>query len=144
MKIFLLLLLAAGGAGAAPAQAPVADQEPGLRSRLYELAGALGNEGFKVRDGFWSGRIETGKPQRLAVNLFAGNHYWFAAAAAPAARELEISVYGPDGRRLGTEDYRQPGLAAAGLTAAVTGPYFVELETKEGSASDFRLLYLFK
>jgi len=144
VRIFLVLWLAAGWARLAPAQAPSADQEPGLRARLYEVAGALGNEGFKVRDGFWSGRLETGRPQRLAVHLFAGNHYWFAAAAAPAGRELEVAVFGPDGRRLETSDYRQPGLAAAGLTAAVTGPHFVQVEMKEGSASDFRLLYLFK
>ena len=66
----------------APVPSPsVALQAPAaLRVRLADLGTALSNEGFKMRDRLWSGRIESAQPQRLVVNLFRGNHYWFCAA----------------------------------------------------------------
>lgn len=144
--VSLLFLLAT----AAPAQQTSATppttpaDDPGLRARLYLTAGALANEGFKLHDSVWSGRLEGGAPRRLVVNFFGGNHYWFLAAAAPEARGLKITIFGPDGKSLPTLDAEHDGVAAAGLTAAATGPYFVQIETRSGSAADFRLAYLFK
>jgi hypothetical protein len=37
-----------------------------------------------------------------------------------------------------------PGLSAAGVTAASTGRYVVQIETSRGPAADFCLIYLFK
>ena len=110
-----------------------------------DLGGALSNEGFKMRDRLWTGKVEPGAPQRLAVNLFRGNHYWFCASADPEARGLEVSVFGPDGAPVaGAAGHAEPGIAAAGVTAATTGRYFVEIRTSGGPASGFCLLYLFK
>jgi hypothetical protein len=88
--------------------------------------------------------LEAGQPRRLVVNLFGGNHYWFLATAAPEARGLKITIFGPDGKSLPTLDSEHDSVAAAGLTAPTTGPYFVQIETRSGSAADFRLAYLFK
>jgi hypothetical protein len=115
-----------------------------LRARLLDLAGALANEGFRVRDGFWSGRIEAGVPRRLAVNLFAGNQYWFCAAVdAPDARPV-VALYDPRGEPVAAVNHDGPGLTAAGVTAGVTGRYVVEIKAPRGPVSDFCLLYLFK
>lgn len=146
-RIVLLLFIFAVAAQAqqpAAAPTPTPAEDPGIRARLYLTIGALANEGFKLHDSVWSGRLEAGATRRLVVNLFGGNHYWFLAAAAPEARGLKITVFGPDGKSLPTLDADHDGVAAAGLTAAATGPYFVQIETRSGSAADFRLAYLFK
>lgn len=139
--VILLFLVAAGHATPAVTNQP-AHPEPSLRARLFEFGVALSNEGFKARDGFWSGRLSSGRSARLAVNLFAGNGYWFAAALPPGTPEARVRVYGPDGSVLETTDYAADGLAAAGVTATVTGEYFVSVEA--APSADFCLMYFFK
>lgn len=152
MKTAVLFLFIAAwpglSAGQSPSPAPPHLAPPlasaPLRVRLADLGTALSNEGFKMRDRIWSGRVEAGQPQRLAVNLFRGNHYWFCAAVEPTEGKAKLSVFGPDGRAVASLDHREPGLAAAGVTAETTGQYFLQIETAGGPASDFCLLYLFK
>ena len=152
MKISVLILLAAIlpflSAGQSPSPEPTPPALPlasaPLRVRLADLGTALSNEGFKMRDRIWSGRVEAGQPQRLAVNLFRGNHYWFCAAVEPTDGKAKLTVFGPDGLAVESVDHQEPGLAAAGVTAETTGQYFLQIETAGGPASDFCLLYLFK
>jgi len=152
MKISVLILLAAIlpflSAGQSPSPEPSPPALPlasaPLRVRLADLGTALSNEGFKMRDRIWSGRVEAGQPQRLAVNLFRGNHYWFCAAVEPTDGKAKLTVFGPDGLAVESVDHQEPGLAAAGVTAETTGQYFLQIETAGGPASDFCLLYLFK
>ncbi|MGA0849093.1 MAG: hypothetical protein ACO3RX_04010 [Chthoniobacterales bacterium] len=132
-----------------PTPSPVPSPEPPLpsaplRVKLMDLGGALSNEGFKMRDRIWSGRLEADRPQRLAVNLFRGNQYWFCLAVDAESKNPKVSVFGPDGRPLTVLSHGETGLAAAGVTAEATGQYFVQVETEGGPASDFCLLYLFK
>jgi hypothetical protein len=117
---------------------------PALRARLSDLAGALGNEGFKVRDGWWTGKLEGGKPRGLKLNLFAGNQYWLCAAAPEDVRELQIAVFDADGKAVTVLQHAQPGLVAAGLTVETTGLYVVELRAAAGQSPDFCFTYLFK
>lgn len=157
MKLFAAMIVLAGvPTGSLSAQTPPASPMPtpsapeaslpsaALRARLMDLGGALSNEGFNMRDRVWSGRLEPGQPQRLAVNLFGGNKYWFCAAVDPESKNLRVSLFGPDGRPLAALDHREGGLSAAGVTAEATGQYFVQIETAGGPATDFCLLYLFK
>ena len=127
-----------------PSPSPEPPPSAALRVNLSDLGGALSNEGFKMRDRIWSGNIEAGQPQRLAVNLFRGNQYWFCAAVDPKIKSAKVSVFGPDGQPLEMAEHSGAGLAAAGVTAGATGQYFVQVETSSGSSSDFCLLYLFK
>lgn len=120
------------------------DRTPALRVRLHDLAGALANDGFKLRDRAWSGRLEVGKPVRLAVNLFAGNLYWFTAAASPEVKGLKVSLFDSKGQPVEVLEHTESGLAAAGLSASSTGEYFVQVETTDGGAGEFCLLYLFR
>jgi hypothetical protein len=152
MKTSVLILLAAILPFLSAAQSPSPEPSPPalplasapLRVRLADLGTALSNEGFKMRDRIWSGRVEAGQPQRLAVNLFRGNHYWFCAAVEPTDGKAKLTVFGPDGLAVESVDHQEPGLAAAGVTAETTGQYFLQIETAGGPASDFCLLYLFK
>ncbi len=138
-----------GSASPAPAAAdaapPAADEiQIALRARLLDFAGALGNEGFKVRDGYWSGALDSGKIRRVSVNLFAGNQYWFCAAVPEDARGLKIAVFDPAGKPVVSVPHKAPGLAAAGVTAEATGQYFVEVQGSAGQSRPFCLIYLFK
>ena len=146
LLLFASLLAAFSTFAETPAPSPSLGPAaaPSLRARLMDLGGVLSNEGFKMRDRLWTGKLEPGAPQRLAVNLFRGNHYWFCAAADPEAKGLKVSVFGPDGTPLTAKEHGEAGLAAAGVTAETTGRYFVEVETAGGPTSDFGLLYLFK
>lgn len=146
-RVLLFLLVAALAAGRLSGQSPEPAGPPpaaALRARLMDLGGALSNEGFNLRDRAWTGRLEPGRPQRLAVNLFGGNQYWFCAAVDPESTDPRVSVFGPDGRPIGAVSHGETGLAAAGVTAEVTGQYFVQVETAGGPATDFCLLYFFK
>ena len=142
--LVLYLLLGAFATAQEPASSPPPDPAVPLRARLLDFAGALANEGFRVRDGFWSGRLEPGEPRRLAVNLFAGNQYWFVATLDATDVRPVVALYDPQGEPVAALKHDEPGLAAAGVTAGATGRYVVEVRAPRGPASDFCLLYLFK
>lgn len=114
------------------------------RSKVLELAGAFANDGYKVRDGYWSGVLEPGKPQVLEVNLFAGNAYWFSAAALAPARKLSVTLFDENGRPVTGEIFQDGSTAAAGLLPDASGRYFVRLELVEGDKADFCLVYSYK
>ena len=139
------LCLVVFAAAEKPQPSPTPDPAVHLRARLLEFGGALANEGFRSRDSFWPGRLEPGKPQRLAVNLFAGNQYWFCAVTdAPDGSPAVVVVYDPQGEPVQGLDYGRDGLAAVGVTAGATGRYVIEVKAPRGAASDFCLIYLFK
>jgi hypothetical protein len=145
MKLFLLLLLCAASLASAWGTEPTTvTPVPGLRPRLYDIAGALGNEGFKVRDGAWRGVLQGRKPQRLAVNLFSGNQYWFCVATSATGETPSLSLRGPSGEMVELVPFEKDGVAAAGVTAAATGRYVLEIDGSGPGSRDFCLLYLFK
>ena len=54
------------------------DAEVNARKDALELAGAFGNDGFKIRDGHSCGVLKPHDHALIAVNLYAGNQYWFS------------------------------------------------------------------
>ena len=148
-RIIMLCMAATAVAfaeGPSPTPSPSPEPLPSatLRARLSDLTGALSNEGFKSRDRVWSGKVKPGQPQRLAVNLFRGNQYWFCAAMDPEIESPRVTVFGPDGKAIEAARHSEPGVAAAGVTAEATGQYFIEVETSSGPATEFCFVYLFK
>ena len=118
--------------------------DPMLRARLFGLGGALSNQGFRLRDGFWAGRLEKTQPQYLTVNLFAGNHYWFCATTTEVDNGLKLTLFDPEGDPVPVLEHEEEGMVAGGVTAGTTGGYIVQLETFRGPPTEFCLLYLFK
>lgn len=114
------------------------------RSKALELAGAFSNDGYKIRDGYWAGEIETGRPQFLEVNVFAGNEYWFSAAATPPARRIAVAVFDEAGKPVDFQVHEDGAVAAAGFLPEVSGKYLVKLSLLEGEKSQFCLLYSYK
>lgn len=148
MKSFLPALLVV--VSSAFAQMPAADppakknKMPDLRPRIYELAGALGNEGFKFRDGAWTGSLQGGKAQKLAVNLFAGNEYWFCGATSAPGETPSVVLTDAAGNPVETVKFEKDGIAAVGVTAAATGRYTLQLKGPSSGTREFCLLYLYK
>jgi len=143
LLFFLLLPLCAAMAQ----ETPVAEEvlpDISARSLALELAGAFTNDGYRLRDGFWPGEIEPGRPRYLEVNLFAGNEYWFCAAATPPARKLSVSVFDAAGKRVEFQSYGDGASAAAGFEPDISGKYFLKLDLLEGEKSPFCLIYAYK
>lgn len=142
--VFLCAAVSSPAQEPTPSPTPEPEPLPGLRSRIYDIAGVLGNDGFKARDGAWSGRLEGGKAQRLAVNLFSGNQYWFFASASESKDAPILVLRDSAGRTVGTIRHEADGVAALGVTAPSTGTYTVEIKDSSPRTQDFSLLYFFK
>src|SRR5213596_1831324 len=120
------------------------DAEVRARKDALELAGAFANDGFKIRDGHWCGVLKPHDHALVAVNLYAGNQYWFSAAAAEPAKKIAVSLYDETGKQVTTESYNNEEKAAAGFSPANSGQYFVSVDLVEGEEGSFCLVYSYK
>jgi hypothetical protein len=145
LSVALFLAVSCAWAQMPPATTSAEKSEtPDLRPRIYDLAGALGNEGFKVRDGAWSGSLQGAKSRRLTVNLFAGNQYWFCGATSASGETPSLVLRDPSGQPAEIVRFEKDGIVAAGVTAAATGRYVLEIKGSSPGTREFCLLYLFK
>src|SRR5205807_9936260 len=83
------------------------DTEVAARKAALDLAGAFSNEGFKMRDGHWSGTIKPKEHALIAVNLYAGNQYWFSVGATEPAKKISVIVYDETGKLVQSEVYNE-------------------------------------
>jgi hypothetical protein len=121
------------------------DEEVEARKHALDLTGAFSNEGFKLRDGHWAGQIKPAERALIAVNLYAGNQYWFSAAAANAkAKKIAVAVYDEGGKPMTTESYNDGERASAGFSPTTSGQYFVAVSLVEGEPSTVCLVYSYK
>jgi hypothetical protein len=121
------------------------DEEVEARKQVLDLTGAFQNEGFKLRDGHWAGQIKPAERALIAVNLYAGNQYWFSAAAANAkAKKIALNVYDEAGKPMTTENYNEGERASAGFSPTTSGQYFVAVSLVEGEPSTVCLVYSYK
>ena len=120
------------------------DQEVAARETALELAGAFSNDGFKIRDGHWSGTLAPHERKLIAVNLYAGNQYWFSAGATESGKNLAVDVFNETGAPVATDKYRADGKAAAGLTVANSGQFYVRLGLEEDAPAEVCFVYSYK
>jgi hypothetical protein len=123
---------------------PESDTEVAAHKAALDLAGAFSNEGFKMRDGHWSGTIKPHDHALIAVNLYAGNQYWFSVGATDAAKKLAVNVYDETGKLVQTEPYNEGEKAAAGYSPTSSGQYYVMVDLVEGNESSVCLIYSYK
>src|SRR4030095_8444305 len=90
------------------------DDEVTARKTVLDLAGAFSNDGFKVRDGHWSGMVKPNETKIVAVNLYAGNQYWFSVGATTKAKKIAVEVYDERGERVVTQQYEAGEKADSG------------------------------
>src|SRR4030095_7385560 len=114
-------------------QAEKSDAEVAARKSALELAGAFTNDGFKLRDGYWSGPIKSGETKLIQVNLYAGNEYYFSVAGADKAKKMGLSVYDETGAAISIEEpYQEGATAAVGFSPTASGPYYIKVEELAG------------
>ena len=135
----LVLVLAVGSAARAET-----DAEVQARKDALDVAAAFSNDGFKIRDGHWCGVVKPHDHSLVAVNLYAGNQYWFSAGATEPAKKIAVSVYDETGKQVTTESYDNGEKAAAGFAPSNSGQYFVSVDLLEGEQSSFCLVYSYK
>jgi len=140
LPIFLSIFVLAANTSA-PAQT---NTEVAARKAALDLAGAFTNDGFKIRDGHWCGTIKPHDHALVAVNLYAGNQYWFSAGATEQAKKIAVSVYDEGGKQVTTEGYNAGEKAAAGFSPTNSGQYFVSVDLVEGQEGSFCLVYSYK
>lgn len=120
------------------------DAQVNARKNALDVAGAFTNEGFKLRDGHWCGTLQPANHALIAVNLFAGNQYWFSAGAGDPAKKIAVNVYDETGNLVRCEHYQEGDHAAAGYSPGDSGQFYVSVDLLEGEASDFCLIYSYK
>ena len=139
MSIFAVMALATTAFAA-----PESDAEVAARKAALDLAGAFSNEGFKMRDGHWSGTIKPKDHALIAVNLYAGNQYWFSVGATEPAKKISVNVYDETGKLVQNESYNEGDKAAAGFSPTSSGQYYVLVDLVEGNESSVCLVYSYK
>ena len=138
-----LVIAALAATALTPARADN-DGEVEARRIALDLAGAFSNDGFKIRDGHWTGTAKQGQPAVVAVNLYAGNQYWFSVGA-DQAKNIAVNVYDENGQPMSAEGYQDEDKAAAGFSPTLSGQYFVSISPTEGnSGGTFCLVYSYK
>lgn len=143
MKRFALffILISLGSSSIATAES---DTEVKARKTALDLAGAFSNDGFKIRDGHWSGSIKSQEPALIAVNLYAGNQYWFAAAADADGKKVGVKIYDETGNQVTVENYEAGETAAAGFSPENSGQYYVSVSLLEGEPGSVCLVCSYK
>jgi hypothetical protein len=120
------------------------DAEVQARKDALDVAAAFSNDGFKIRDGHWCGTVKPHDHSLIAVNLYAGNQYWFSVGTTEPAKKIAVSVYDETGKQVATDSYDNGEKAAAGFAPPNSGQYFVSVDLLEGEQSTFCLVYSYK
>ncbi len=144
MKTWHLILPLVAALSLSGVRAVETDNEVEARKTALDLAGAFSNDGFKLRDGHWSGDVKKGEPTLLAVNLYAGNQYWFSVGASGVAKKFTVQVYDESGQPLTGETYQDEEKAAAGISPTISGQYFISITPAEGEGGTYCLVYSYK
>ena len=145
MKRRLLAILCAGLA-LSPLHA-ANDAEVDARRAALGVAGAFTNDGFKIRDGDFTGVLKVKETSVIQVNLYAGNQYWFSVSTADPATTVALALFDEAGQPLKTDPYADANHAAAGFAPDVSGPYYIQIRNVSGAAAapaTFCLVYSYK
>src|ERR1044072_1075983 len=81
------------------------DAEVTARRDALELAGAFGNDGFKIRDGHSCGVLKPHDHALIAVTLYSGNQYWLSVGTVEPLKKVTVGLYDETGKRMTTENF---------------------------------------
>src|SRR5688500_11648284 len=144
MKRLVALLLGVVLIGTGVSLQAQTDEEVEAHRHVLDLTGAFSNDGFKLRDGHWAGQIKPAERAVIAVNLYAGNEYWFSAAANAKAKKISVDLYDESGKLLTTVVFNEGERASAGYSPTSSGQYYVAVSLLEGEPTTFCLVYSYK
>lgn len=120
------------------------DQEVAAREQALDVAGAFSNDGFKIRDGHWSGNFAAHEKKLFAVDLYAGNQYWFSIGTTGGAKHLTVDIFDETGAPVASDKYHADGKAAAGFSAANSGQFYVRVGLDEDAPAAVCFVYSYK
>jgi hypothetical protein len=120
------------------------DEQVAARSDVIDLASAFQNDGFKIRDGNYFGKVSKDRSPVVAVNLYNGDAYWFTVASASKTARLKIFLFDETGKPVRFENYQAGNRAAAGYSPETSGLYYVQVLSEDGQPATFCLIYTFK
>ena len=120
------------------------DEQVATRSDVIDFAGAFQNDGFKIRDGNFYGKVSKDHSEVVAVNLYSGNAYWFTASTGQKVEKLKVSVFDDNGKPVSYLPYQSGTRAAAGFSPDASGLYYVKVALEEGQPATFCLIYSYK
>ena len=120
------------------------DEQVATRSDVIDFAGAFQNDGFKIRDGNFFGKVSKDHAEVVAVNLYSGNAYWFTASTGQKVEKLKVSVFDDNGKPVSYLPYQSGTRAAAGFSPDASGLYYVKVALEEGQPATFCLIYSYK
>ena len=120
------------------------DAEVSARKDALEIAGAFSNDGFKIRDGHSCGMLKPHDRSLIAVNLYAGNQYWFSVGTEEPLKKVAVSLYNETGKQMTTENFSNGDKAAAGFAPESSGQYFVSVDSVEDQEGSFCLVYSYE
>jgi hypothetical protein len=120
------------------------DDQVSTRSDVIDFAGAFQNDGFKIRDGNFFGKVSKDHPQVVAVNLYSGNAYWFTVSTGQKVEKLKVSLFDDTGKPVSYLPYESDTRAAAGFSPNASGLYYVKVALEEGQPVSFCLIYSYK
>ncbi len=143
-RLFLTLSLLLLAAVCPSLRAADSDAEVEARKVALDLAGAFSNEGFKLRDGYWTGAVKQGDRAVVAVNLYAGNQYWFSVGANQEVKKFTVALHDENGQSVPIENFEAEDKAAAGYSPTISGQYFVSIAAMEANSPTFCLVYSYK
>jgi len=126
----------------AQSDTPAADAA--ARSRASEFAEGVTRDGYTLRDGSVIRNIDSASPLTIEVNLFAGNHYWFCAAASTPTDKLSIAVLNEKNEPLDTLRFAKGSTVAAGIMPKSSGRHFVRIALEGDEKARVCFLYLYK
>jgi hypothetical protein len=120
------------------------DEQVAARSDVIDFAGAFQNDGFKIRDGNFFGKVSKDHSAVVAVNLYSGNAYWFTVSTRQKEDKLKVSVFDDLGKPVSYLPYQSGTRAAAGFSPDASGLYYVKVALEEGQPTTFCLIYSYK
>ena len=140
-------LTAAGPVSSTRGQTPPAG-DPRLlsRRRAFEAGRRLAADGWRLRDGVWTGQLGATQRRTIPVHLVAGNTYLFVMAVRPVNPAQVFSLLNAEGGLVAEKSVASdPGLAALLIEPPSSGRYHLLAEVPPDSfPCDAAVVYLYK
>lgn len=115
-------------------------------SFAMEAASEHVEQGFTVREDYWSGELKPGEKKIVRHQLFKGNEYWFWLGSSVSEAWPSVSIYDAEGKLVQVEAHSEMYKASARVLPPKTGTYviLISVDAREAEIVDWALAYGFR
>ncbi len=102
--------------------------------------------GFTVREDFWTGEMRPGEKKIVKHQLFKGNEYWFWLGSSVDKAWPNVSIYDDSGKLVNVQNLQELNMASARVLPPKTGTYLImiSVEAEDAEVVDWALAYGFR